>query len=163
MASVELLTPDYGDYVVAQVRGELDIITATEFEASLNAIAAGGRCVIVDLGRLEFIDCSSLRLFGQAQELAALAGRAAAGGAAGACPAGPDPHRAGRGAVRPRQRGRRCCQHERRARAVCSGQACGRPRAPWEGSAIRYRTGITAAVPAAIRTRAPAMGGRADD
>jgi anti-anti-sigma factor len=74
MASVELLTPDYGDYVVAQVRGELDIITATEFEASLNAIAAGGRCVIVDLGRLEFIDCSSLRLFGQAQQLAALAG-----------------------------------------------------------------------------------------
>jgi anti-sigma B factor antagonist len=74
MASVELLTPDYGDYVVAQVRGELDIITATEFEASLNAIAAGGRCVIVDLGRLEFIDCSSLRLFGQAQELAALTG-----------------------------------------------------------------------------------------
>jgi anti-anti-sigma regulatory factor len=40
MASMELLTPEYCDCVVVQVRGELDIVAAPDFEASLNAIAA---------------------------------------------------------------------------------------------------------------------------
>ena len=30
MASIELLTPGYSDYVVVQVRGELDMVTAAE-------------------------------------------------------------------------------------------------------------------------------------
>ena len=47
--------------VVVQLAGELDLYNAEEIRAALaEAIAAGPRCVVVDLAEVEFIDSTAL-------------------------------------------------------------------------------------------------------
>ena len=55
---------------VLRVGGELELATAAEFCAAVEAAASGGPRVVVDLRELEFCDSSGLRaLMGIAREL----------------------------------------------------------------------------------------------
>jgi anti-sigma B factor antagonist len=60
MVSMELSTRECDGQVVVKLRGELDVAYAARIAASLTAVAAQGRQIIVDLEGLEFIDSSGL-------------------------------------------------------------------------------------------------------
>ncbi len=60
MVSVKLSTRECDGLVVVELRGELDVSYAASVAASLTAVAARGRQIIVDLEGLEFIDSSGL-------------------------------------------------------------------------------------------------------
>ena len=47
-------------FVVAALRGELDIVAAHSVAAELTALTARGGCLIVDMSALRFIDCGVL-------------------------------------------------------------------------------------------------------
>ena len=74
MVSVELCTRDGGDQVVVALRGELDVTDAAEVAASLAAVAAGKRDIILDLAGLEYIDSSGLAALVRARQRALHAG-----------------------------------------------------------------------------------------
>jgi len=56
------------------LRGELDVTEAANVAASLTALAASGRTVIIDLEGLEFIDSSGLAALAYARQHARRAG-----------------------------------------------------------------------------------------
>ena len=60
MFRANLTTCRCEDRLVVAMRGELDVTDAASAAASLMAVAAGGRQIIVDLKGLEFIDSSGL-------------------------------------------------------------------------------------------------------
>ena len=61
-------------YVVIALRGELDVRTAASIAAAFTPPAASGAEIIVDLGDLTFLDCSSLRELASARADARAAG-----------------------------------------------------------------------------------------
>jgi anti-sigma B factor antagonist len=63
-----------GDYVVAALRGELDVCTASDIVSSIMASTAPGSGIVVDLADLSFMDCGSLRELVSARAKARLAG-----------------------------------------------------------------------------------------
>jgi len=48
--------------VVLEMRGELDIASASQLEAEIRAVESEGGRLILDLSRLEFIDSSGMRI-----------------------------------------------------------------------------------------------------
>jgi anti-sigma B factor antagonist len=60
MVSVEMSTREGDGHAVVVLRGELDVAEAASVAASLEAVAASGCDVIVDLEGLEYIDSSGL-------------------------------------------------------------------------------------------------------
>jgi anti-sigma B factor antagonist len=62
------------DYVVAALRGELDVCTAPDVVPMLMASASTGSGIVVDLAELAFMDCGSLRELVSARAKARLAG-----------------------------------------------------------------------------------------
>jgi anti-sigma B factor antagonist len=74
MVSVELSTRECDGQVVVVLRGELDVAEAAKVAASLAAVAARGRNLIVDLEGLEFIDSSGLAALVRARRHARRAG-----------------------------------------------------------------------------------------
>jgi anti-anti-sigma factor len=49
-----------------ELRGELDLANAPTLESELRKLNSDGR-ILVDLGRLEFIDCAGIALFARAR------------------------------------------------------------------------------------------------
>jgi anti-anti-sigma factor len=87
MASVNVSTRECDGQVIVALRGAPDVAGAISVAA---AIAAGERDTIVDLTGLEFIDSSGVAALVRERRQArhaggAVAGRAAAAGAAGSC------------------------------------------------------------------------------
>jgi anti-sigma B factor antagonist len=74
MVAVELHPRDCGAHVVVALRGELDAVDVSDVCAAVSAMAAGGRCVVVDLAGLGFMDCAALSELRRVQELARQAG-----------------------------------------------------------------------------------------
>ena len=62
------------EYVVAALRGELDVCTAPDIVPGLMASAAAGSGIVIDLADLAFMDCGSLRELVSARAKARLAG-----------------------------------------------------------------------------------------
>jgi anti-sigma B factor antagonist len=74
MVIIELSTRECGGQVVVALRGELDVVDAASVAASLGAVAASGRHIILDLKGLEFIDSSGLAALVRARRRARQAG-----------------------------------------------------------------------------------------
>ena len=74
MVSIELSTRECGGRVVVALRGELDVADAASVAASLAAVAASGRPIILDLAALDFIDSSGLAALVRARRQALQAG-----------------------------------------------------------------------------------------
>jgi anti-sigma B factor antagonist len=74
MVSIESSTCECGGQVVVALRGELDVSDAASVAASLAAVAASGRPVILDLAALDFIDSSGLAALVRARRQALEAG-----------------------------------------------------------------------------------------
>jgi anti-sigma B factor antagonist len=70
MPGVELSTSGSDGHVVVILRGELDVTDAADAEAAITALVAPGRCLIIDMSALDFIDCSSLGALVRAHALA---------------------------------------------------------------------------------------------
>jgi anti-sigma B factor antagonist len=60
MPGVELKTSVCDGHVVVALRGELDVTGAADAEAAITALVVPGRCLIIDMSALDFIDCGSL-------------------------------------------------------------------------------------------------------
>lgn len=60
MFSIDLGPGEPGGHVVVALHGELDLVDAAAVTAALEAAAARGPRIIVDLARLEFIDASGI-------------------------------------------------------------------------------------------------------
>jgi anti-sigma B factor antagonist len=60
MFSVNLNIRSYDGYAVVALRGELDLADAAAVAVELAQVAALGPGIIVDLARLDFIDCSGV-------------------------------------------------------------------------------------------------------
>lgn len=57
--------------VVVRLSGELDVATAPLLRERINALVAAGNCrLVLDLGELDFLDASGLRVLVYAQQLA---------------------------------------------------------------------------------------------
>jgi anti-anti-sigma factor len=65
-----------GHLVVAELAGELDLAARPGLARRLDPLAEAGRHLILDLGALEFCDCTGLGLFLQWQQRATAAGGA---------------------------------------------------------------------------------------
>jgi anti-anti-sigma factor len=74
MAGVDLSTRGYRGRVVVALRGELDVAGAAGVAAALAVLAAREGLIIIDLARLEFIDCSGLAALAGVREHARQAG-----------------------------------------------------------------------------------------
>jgi anti-sigma B factor antagonist len=74
VASIDVNSGMYPDYVLVVLRGELDINDAMRFTRALSAAAAHGSRLIVDLAGLTFIDCSGLDVLVSARKQALKAG-----------------------------------------------------------------------------------------
>lgn len=60
MPGVELSTGACNGHVVVALRRDLDMIGAADAEAAITALVVPGRCLIIDMSALDFIDCGSL-------------------------------------------------------------------------------------------------------
>ena len=60
MPGVELSTSACNGHVVVALRGDMDIIGAADAGAAITALVVPGRCLIIDMSALDFIDCGSL-------------------------------------------------------------------------------------------------------
>ena len=60
MPGVELSTSACNGHVVVAPRGDMDIIGAADAGAAITALVVPGRCLIIDMSALDFIDCGSL-------------------------------------------------------------------------------------------------------
>lgn len=74
MVSAWLSFREHGDYLVAALRGELDAADAGAFGAALAAAAAANPRIVVDLTRLEYIDCCALSMLARVRAQARGAG-----------------------------------------------------------------------------------------
>jgi anti-anti-sigma factor len=63
-----------GHLVVAAIRGELDLATVPDLAGPLRPLAAAGHHLILDLGALQFCDCTGLSLLLRVRREAAEAG-----------------------------------------------------------------------------------------
>lgn len=57
-------------HVVAALRGDLDVTGAADAGAAITALVVPGRCLIIDMSALDFIDCGSLGALLRVQWLA---------------------------------------------------------------------------------------------
>jgi len=60
MFGMQLSTRECDGHVVVALRGELDLLDAVAVAAALAVAATGEPAIIVDLGRLEFVDCRGI-------------------------------------------------------------------------------------------------------
>jgi anti-sigma B factor antagonist len=60
MPNVELKTSVCEGRVVVALHGELDVTSAADTEAAITGLLARGRCLVIDMSALDFIDCASL-------------------------------------------------------------------------------------------------------
>jgi anti-anti-sigma factor len=74
MFGLEITTRRQGDCVVFSLRGELDIQGAPCLADALAAAAVGDARIVVDLGDLDFVDCSGLNVLVRALKKARRAG-----------------------------------------------------------------------------------------
>jgi anti-sigma B factor antagonist len=74
MPGAELSTSACDGHVVVALRGDLDVIGAADAEAAITALVVPGRCLIIDMAALDFIDCGSLAALLRVQWLAWSAG-----------------------------------------------------------------------------------------
>ena len=63
-----------GDQGVVTLRGAVDAVSGAAAADAVQAAAAGGGCVIVDLSAVEFIDCCALGALARVRGLARRAG-----------------------------------------------------------------------------------------
>ena len=70
MPGVELGTSACDGHVVVALRGDLDVLGAADAEAAITAQVVPGRCLIIDMSALDFIDCGSLGALLRVQRLA---------------------------------------------------------------------------------------------
>ena len=70
MPGVELSTSARDGHVVVALRGDLDITGAADTWAAITALVVPGRCLIIDMSALAFIDCGSLAALQRVQWLA---------------------------------------------------------------------------------------------
>ena len=57
---MQLITREDGGHTVAGLAGELDAVNAADGAAAITSAMAPGKCLIVDMTALEFIDCCAL-------------------------------------------------------------------------------------------------------
>ena len=74
MTSAELRARGDRDQDVVILRGDLDTVNAAAAADAVLAASAGGRCVIVDVSAVEFIDCCALGALARVRGLARRAG-----------------------------------------------------------------------------------------
>jgi anti-sigma B factor antagonist len=74
MPGVELSTSARDGHVVVALRGDLDITGAADTGAAITALVEPGRCLIIDMSALDFIDCGSLAALQRVEWLAWIAG-----------------------------------------------------------------------------------------
>ena len=74
MFSVDLSTRECDGHVVVALRGELDLVNATDVAAALVTVAAREPVIIVDLAALEFIDSSGVAALARGRKHARHAG-----------------------------------------------------------------------------------------
>jgi anti-sigma B factor antagonist len=74
MFSVDLSTRECDGHVVVALRGELDLVNATDVAAALVKVAAREPMIIVDLAALEFIDSSGVAALARGRKHARHAG-----------------------------------------------------------------------------------------
>jgi anti-sigma B factor antagonist len=67
MPGVELSSGACDGHVVVALHGELDVAGAPEVQAAITALVARGRCLVIDMSALDFIDCTSLGALVQAR------------------------------------------------------------------------------------------------
>jgi anti-sigma B factor antagonist len=72
---VAVSVDDASDSTVIGLTGELDLASSPELSCCLRQLAASGRHLVVDLGRLRFIDASGLRVLMEARGIALAQGR----------------------------------------------------------------------------------------
>ena len=60
MPGAELSTSAYDGHGVVALRGDLDVTGAADAEAAIAALVVTGRCLIIDMSALDFLDCGSL-------------------------------------------------------------------------------------------------------
>jgi anti-sigma B factor antagonist len=70
MPGVEVSTSACDGHVVVALRGDLEVTGAADAEAAIAALVVPGRCLIIDLSALDFIDCGSLGALLRVQWLA---------------------------------------------------------------------------------------------
>jgi anti-sigma B factor antagonist len=74
MLSIELSTVEYESLAVVALCGELDVTDAAGVASAFAEVVARRPNIVVDLTRLEFIDCCGLRALAGAREQARRAG-----------------------------------------------------------------------------------------
>ena len=74
MKCVQLSTRVCAGFVVATLRGELDIVDADNVAAELTALTAHRGCLIVDMSALSFVDCGALGALVRVERQAKLSG-----------------------------------------------------------------------------------------
>jgi anti-sigma B factor antagonist len=74
MLSIDLSTFEDNGHAVVALHGELDVSEAARVASAFAEMLARRPNIVVDLTRLEFIDCSGLRALAGAREQARLAG-----------------------------------------------------------------------------------------
>jgi anti-sigma B factor antagonist len=70
MPGVELKASVRDGFVVAVLRGDLDVTGAADAAAAIAALVAPGQTLIIDISALDFMDCASLRALVEVQTLA---------------------------------------------------------------------------------------------
>jgi anti-anti-sigma factor len=70
MPGVELKASVRDGFVVVVLRGDLDVTGAADAEAAIAALVASGQTLIIDMSRLDFMDCGSSRALLRVQTLA---------------------------------------------------------------------------------------------
>lgn len=70
MSDMELSADICEGCVVVALRGDLDVTGAADAEAALTALMIPGRCLVIDMLALDFIDCGALGALLRVQELA---------------------------------------------------------------------------------------------
>jgi anti-sigma B factor antagonist len=70
MLGVELTAHVCDGHVVVALRGEMDVTGVADAEAAITVLVVPGRCLVVDISVLDFIDCAALGAVLGVQELA---------------------------------------------------------------------------------------------
>jgi anti-sigma B factor antagonist len=70
MPGVELSTSACDGHVLVAVRGDLDVTGAADAREAIAALVVPGRCLLIAMSALDFIDCGSLGALLRVQRLA---------------------------------------------------------------------------------------------
>jgi anti-anti-sigma factor len=68
------VTPRHGAGVLIAAAGELDLVTAAELQARIDAELGGGHAIDLDLAQVTFVDSTGLRVLVQTTQRAEQAG-----------------------------------------------------------------------------------------